>query len=449
MNPLAVELNEILKGTVAERLLSRMGERMHFPKGIISQSAEADERAHRYNATIGMATEQGAPLILDSIKEGLPTLSPAQAVAYSSTGGSQALRKRWRAELDAKNPSLRGKRTSSPAVVPGLTAAISFTADLFIDEGDEVVVPDLYWPNYRLILDERKGASAVTFPAFAPSAGGGLGLNVAGLEKAMRESAARAKARTAQAKAICILNFPNNPTGYTPTLSEADEIVAALVRIASEGTAVLAIVDDAYFGLQYEEGLLRESIFARLADAHANILAVKADGPTKEDYVWGFRTGMLTFSTKADLSADALYGALEKKAAAAIRSAVSNCSHPAQSVLVKAMADADFTGECRQKRDILEARALKVQELLQKPEFAELWTPYPFNAGYFMCLKLKGIDADAYRRHLLEKHGVGVIADGKHDIRVAFSAVDLDNLPALYQALADAARELKGEAVSV
>ena len=38
-----------------------------------------------------------------------------------------------------------------------------------------------------------------------------------------------------------------------------------------------------------------------------------------------------------------------------------------------------------------------------------------------MCLKLKGLDAETYRKHLLEKYGVGVIADGERDIRVAFS----------------------------
>ena len=61
MNALAEELNKALAGTVAERLLADMGRRMYFPKGILSQSAEADARANRMNATIGMAYEGGAP----------------------------------------------------------------------------------------------------------------------------------------------------------------------------------------------------------------------------------------------------------------------------------------------------------------------------------------------------------------------------------------------------
>ena len=59
-----------------------------------------------------------------------------------------------------------------------------------------------------------------------------------------------------------------------------------------------------------------------------------------------------------------------------------------------------------------------------------------------MCVKLKGIDAETFRRHLLEKYGVGVIADGERDIRIAFSSVDEDQLEDLYTVLATAAREL-------
>ena len=59
-----------------------------------------------------------------------------------------------------------------------------------------------------------------------------------------------------------------------------------------------------------------------------------------------------------------------------------------------------------------------------------------------MCLKLKGLDAETYRKHLLEKYGVGVIADGERDIRIAFSSVDEDQLEDLYTILATAAREL-------
>ncbi len=135
-----------------------------------------------------------------------------------------------------------------------------------------------------------------------------------------------------------ILNFPNNPTGYSIKQDEADTVIAALVAAAEKGARLVVVTDDAYFGLFYDEADLQESLFAKLAGAHPRLLVIKADGPTKEQFVWGFRTGMLTFSAVAANDPAALYAALEKKVAGAIRSAISNCSQPAQTILSKAIA---------------------------------------------------------------------------------------------------------------
>ena len=105
------------------------------------------------------------------------------------------------------------------------------------------------------------------------------------------------------------------------------------------------------------------------------------------------------------------------------------------------MAEPTFAEESRKKQQTLEGRARKVKEVLASADFSDVWETYPFNAGYFMCLKLKG-DAETYRTHLLEKHGIGVIADGAHDIRVAFAGVEEEEVPELFQTLAKAAREL-------
>ena len=106
------------------------------------------------------------------------------------------------------------------------------------------------------------------------------------------------------------------------------------------------------------------------------------------------------------------------------------------------MAREEQAAERAQKKSVLEARAMKVHQVLADAEFKNLWEPYPFNAGYFMCIKLKGLDAETYRRHLLAKYGVGVIADGERDIRIAFSSVEEGQLEDLYKVMAPAARDL-------
>jgi phosphoenolpyruvate carboxykinase (GTP) len=433
IRPLAAELNDIIdrENPHVGGMLSELGKHLYFPKGILAQAAEAKEKARRYDATIGIARENGKPMFLPSVMRYFNDLTPAEALTYAPATGRADLRKKWREELIRKNPSLKGKSFSTPIVTSGVTHALSLVGDLFVDKGDMVLLPDKYWENYELLFGVRFQAQLAIYPFF--NAGGGFNI------EALRQALAT---RAGSWKTILILNFPNNPTGYSVTKSEADAIVSLLRDTAEEGRNLIVVTDDAYFGLFYDEQVLEESLFARLAGAHERILAVKVDGPTKEQFVWGFRTGMLTFGSLAFFSDEALYGALEKKAAGAIRSAVSNCSQLGQSVLAKSMAREEQLAERAQKKALLEARAKRVHQVLCTPEFKNLWEPYPFNAGYFMCVKLKGLDADTYRRHLLEKYGVGVIADGERDIRIAFSSVEEEQLPDLFQVMATAARDL-------
>lgn len=429
MNQLAVELNEILAGSAASRLLSDMGTRMYFPKGILTQSAEAGQKAHRFNATIGMAYEHGEPMMLDALREALPGLNRTEAVAYAPTGGVAALRKEWKASLFKKNPSLKGKSFSLPVVAPGLTAAVSYLCDMFLNPGDAVIMPDLFWPNYKLIVEERKSAKGYTFPTFS-----GEGYNIEGLAAALRKAVAE------KGKAACILNFPNNPTGYSLTLKEAGSIVKLLVSLAEEGADLLVIADDAYFGLQYEEGLLSESIFARLVDAHERILAVKADGPTKEDYVWGFRVGFISFGGKG--LTEPMQEALVKKAMGVIRSSVSSSSGLAQQLLLKALLYPGYETQKARYRKILEGRYKAMKNYLGSRKLPSSLKPLPFNSGYFMSFECEGFSAEALRQKLLDELGIGTISMQDKYLRIAFSSVEESQMAELLDAVVAKTLEL-------
>ncbi len=433
LRPLAQELNALIQreNPYVYGMLSALGRRLYFPKGILAQSAEAKEKAYRCDATIGIARQEGHAMGLESVMKYFAGVSADDVLPYAPALGRPDLRQKWREGLLRKNPSLQGKSFSLPIVTSGVTHALSLAADLFVDPGDVVLVPDKFWENYELLFGVRYQAQLVLYPFFDQAGG----FSVEGLRRALASQADKAKI-------ILIFNFPNNPTGYSITHREAQQIEEVLAEAAEGGKSLLALTDDAYFGLFYQEEVYKESLFARLAGLHQRLLAVKVDGPTKEEFVWGFRVGMLSFSAWAAQNEMALYGALEKKVAGAIRSAISNCSHPAQTILAKALADQTTHAQRLAKQQILQARARRVCQVLQNPKFARYWDPYPFNSGYFMCLRLKDLDAEAYRQHLLLEHGIGVIADGPSDIRFAFSGLDEEQIEGVFETMAQAAQEL-------
>jgi hypothetical protein len=69
---------------------------------------------------------------------------------------------------------------------------------------------------------------------------------------------------------------------------------------------------------------------------------------------------------------------------------------------------------------------------------------YPFNSGYFMLIKVKGVDAEKLRVHLLDKHGVGLICTAPTDLRVAFSCLEVAQVAPLFEAVHTAIAELRG-----
>jgi aspartate/methionine/tyrosine aminotransferase len=297
-----------------------------------------------------------------------------------------------------------------------------------------IIAPDQLWDNYSLTFETRMGARIATFPLFA-----GKGFNVTGFADTLR---AQAEGRQ---KLIVILNFPNNPTGYMPTVAEGHAIVAAIEAQAKTGTRLVVFCDDAYFGLFYHLGgpSLTESLFGALTNLHRNIVPVKLDGATKELFVWGLRCGFVTFGLGHSDNAQAALDALDAKARAAIRSAISNSPMISQSIVEKALGSADIATERKQKLAVLDARAKEVYRVAHDPRFADSWEVYPFNSGYFMLIKVKGVEANRLREHLLDKHGTGLISTAPTDLRVAFSCLEVEQVAPLFETVHQAIQELR------
>lgn len=430
IHELAELLNQDLQcgGSPLFEMLSKFGKRAYFPsKGILGQSAEA--RGKEINATIGTALEDdGTPLCLECVTK--TTNLPPNALLYSPSFGLKDLRERWLGMELGKNPSLQGKAISLPVVTHALTHGLSVAGRLFLDSTDAVITPDLYWDNYELVFCEATGARIKTFPMFDEHGA----FHVAEMEKLLLAPGD---------KKVLLLNFPNNPTGYTATETDAIKIRKSILKAARAGKRIVVFLDDAYFGLVYEPGVCKESLFASLCDLHRNVLAVKLDGATKEDYVWGVRVGFITFGAKG--AKPAQYKALEQKAAGVVRGTISNPTNIGQKILLAAYADPNYISQKHAKFETLLKRYRKIRSIFAAhPEYSDSFRAMPFNSGYFMCVKPIGVTPEAVRQQLLSHYSTGVIILSGL-IRLAFSSVPFAKLEQLYANIHAAIQDLRSK----
>ncbi|MBN1768188.1 MAG: aminotransferase class I/II-fold pyridoxal phosphate-dependent enzyme [Prolixibacteraceae bacterium] len=429
MNPQAEELNKVIqqKNPAVFEMLSEKGKNIFFPKkGILGQTADA--KGTKINATIGAAIEDdNSPMRLDAIASKIG-IDPSLAFPYAPSFGRPDIRSKWREMMYKKNPSLGASPVSLPVVSNALTHGVSMAGYLFMDEGEEIIVPSLFWGNYNLILNNAYGTKITTFNLFKNDA-----FDLDSFKESLNKGGI--------GKKVLILNFPNNPSGYTPTLDEQDAIVAIVKEAAEKGNKIVAITDDAYFGLVYEDGIATESIFAPLSQLHENVLAVKIDGPTKEDYVWGFRVGFITYGIKEGTAE--LYSALESKTAGAIRGNISNASNLSQSLLIQAFEHEGYYEQKEAKFNIMKTRYDAVKEALKDEKYSEYFTAIPYNSGYFMCVQLtEGIDGEEIRKLLIEKYSIGII-NLNNVIRIAYSAVAAHDVKEMFEGIYAACKELK------
>jgi aspartate/methionine/tyrosine aminotransferase len=428
-------LNDRIKrnNPVVYQLLSRKGQKIFFPKGILYQGWQAKEKKVAINATLGTALEEdGSPMVLRSVAENI-NIDPGEAFPYANSYGIDALRVKWKKKVFFKNTPLEGKAVSKPVVTNALTHGLNILGYLFVDEGDEIILSEPYWGNYNLIFNHAYGAALKKYPVFTSQE---EGFNIDAFKGALEADKT--------GKKIILLNFPNNPSGYTPTTEVIGQLKEILLNAANAGNQILVIIDDAYFGLVYEEGVYRYSFFSELADLHENLLAVKVDGVTKEEFAWGLRVGFLTFGIKN--GNEDLYEALESKTAGVIRGSISNASHLSQSLVLKAFYADKYIKEKKKKFNLLRKRYLKVKDILEKnkEKFSPFFKSLPFNSGYFMCIQLKDLDAEEIRTTLLEKYSTGVIAIGNL-LRIAFSSTPTDKLTKLFDNIYHACEDCKNK----
>lgn len=159
---------------------------------------------------------------------------PVRLHGYTSAQGDTAVR--------AKIAECIEKRFGFPAnkdliyMTCGAAASLTVTLNALINNGDEVIIPTPFFPEYR-VFAENAGARVVTVQCREPD----FQLDIKAIESAV----------TKKTKAI-IINSPNNPTGAVFSPDTVKALSDMLDKKQAEyGTDIYIIADEPYRELSY------------------------------------------------------------------------------------------------------------------------------------------------------------------------------------------------------
>jgi len=390
------------------------------------------------------------PMIKDVV-----TCDPQMIVPYTPITGNPELRKIWRdwiiykgknsRNLPSGQVDLTGKLTL-PVVVPGLSFGIFAATRLFVNSGEEIIAPNKFWDNYVAIIERQCGGKITTFEMFEDM-DGKLEYNLSGMKENILKSF------DSQQKAVLLLNFPSNPTGYMPNASSVLKMKQTLVEcVETHQKPIVVIFDDAYEGWVYNNNAINVSVFYELTGLHELIIPIKIDGATKEILMYGGRMGAFTLGLhekwyEADLK-DEFCEEFQNKVKGTIRSTISNSNTYTQNLVLQMFKKGfDVVLESRKKVvDLMGERYRMINKLLSEPMQGA--TMDPNGGAFFLLLNIdKKVKASDVNIHLLKHYQTGFIPleDEKNRLnalRIAFSSIPVSKIPKAVENIKNTLRDL-------
>jgi aromatic-amino-acid transaminase len=387
---------------------------------IFALNAEASRRARAgeaiVNATLGALFEDDGRLAtLPAVFDALRAVPLERAVAYPPIAGEPAFLAAVVRDLFGASP-LAGNAVA--VATPGGTGAIHHAVADFLEPGDALLTPELFWQPYQTIA-EHTGRRVETFRMFDAS----RRFDVAAMSRALERCFER------QRRALVILNMPcNNPTGYALDATEWREVAAAL-RAAAERGPVTLLLDLAYakFGGS-DAGAWVESAAA----LGPEVLVAVAWTASKSFALYGARIGALVAVHPDERERRRIGNALSF----ACRGTWSNCNHLGMLAVTALLTDPELAR--RADLDRARLRGLldeRVREFKRLAEAAELDHPR-YEGGFFVSVFTPAPERTAARMRELGVYVVPIHGA----VRVALCSIATRDVPRLVDALADGVR---------
>lgn len=321
------------------------------------------------DATIGsLYNEEGTIVAFDSVFTPYNEIAKETKAAYASSFvGNESFRKQVYEWIVGGTGSTLAH---SVIATPGGTGAVAITLSEILDEGETVILPEIAWGSYKLMAT-MDNLQVQTYSLFE-----GDHFNIESLKQTCRE------VMKTQKKLLVVINDPcHNPTGYSLTMEEWQEVVAFLNACGKEVPVVL-LNDIAYIDYSYDLAHCREYIKTFNAFSE-NVMAVIAFSCSKALTSYGLRCGAAILLAQTEEAVRGVEIVFEKAA----RATWSNVPNAAMD---------NFTYVTTKNYDVyMKEKAYYVDLLKQR---SDIFTQeakacglayYPYKEGFFVTVKVE------------------------------------------------------------
>lgn len=335
------------------------------------------------DATIGsLYTEAGELAALDCVFDSLKNLDNKVLASYAAgfTGNPDFRQKVIDWVLDGNS-----RLYKEVIATPGGTGAVAMTIQECLDPGQTVVLPEIAWGSYNLMA-QMNNLEVAKYSLFD-----GDRFNM----DSFREVCTKTMEK--QDKLVVVINDPcHNPTGYSMTREEWEEVIAFL-NGCSKKCPVVLLNDIAYidFAFGQKEAKKYFSVFDDISD---NMAVVVAFSLSKSMTSYGMRCGAAILMAKNPEIVNQLKTVFEKDA----RATWSNVNNGAMAMFVDVLDNRleDYDAERQKYVALLKERS----EIFRNEADAAGLAYYPYREGFFVTLSMDNDLRDRYHEALMENN---------------------------------------------
>ena len=380
---------------------------------IVKKAKAAKEKVGKENvvdATIGsLYTEEGKIVALESVFTPYDKIQKEVKAAYAgSFVGNESYREQvynW-----VVKPS-GSTLAHSVIATPGGTGAVALTLSEILDENETVVLPEIAWGSYKLMAT-MDNLQVETYSLFEEDH-----FNLTSLREVCTSVMEK------QHKLLLVMNDPcHNPTGYSLTMKEWQEVVTLLNELSALGEVVL-LNDIAYIDYAYDLDHCHD--YMKLFDQfNEHVFAVIAFSCSKSLTSYGLRCGAAILLGK-DKEIVRSVEIVFEKAARATWSNVANAAMDNFTYVTTTNKDA-YMKEKGEYVTLLKQRS----EIFTTEAKACGLACYPYKEGFFVTVQMEDNKTrDIFHEKLMENNIFTVKVN--KGIRVAVCSLSVDGCKGL------------------